>query len=220
MRYIILLVALCSSPLLFAQALDVPEKEELPKGRQYRFPDFQSGTLALVTGREIPAELNYNLVTEEIVVQINDVRAPYPTIHLVAKASIADASFIVLEKKVYEILHQGSDLLLAKRKQIVTQIGQQTGLGRTANQNDLRAETRLQDTPMVYELEIPSNYILRDVNLYFLYKNGQLLPLRNFKKLAKLYAEEVDLKSFLREQKLNSDTEEDLVKAFKYCMQN
>ena len=95
---------------------------------------------------------------------------------------------------------------------------QQTGLGRTANQNDLRAETRLQDNPVVYELEIPSNYILRDVNLYFLYKDAHLLPLRNFKKLAKLYDDELDIPSFLKEQNLNFDTEEDLVEAFKYCM--
>ncbi len=219
MRLLLIIFSVVLSSSLLAQSLDTPDEDQLEPGRHYRFPAFEAGQLFLTNGEAVSTQLNYNLVTEEIVVELDEVRAPYPTIEIVKKIAIGMKEFSVINKKIYEVLLSGGTTLLVHRKQTVIHLGQQTGLGRTSNQSDFNqtSQVRLQDTPTVYELMLPKEYQLRDVNTYFLQKDEKLVPIRSQKKLLKNFPEISELKSFLKSERINFDSEEDLIKTIEFC---
>ncbi|MCB0687095.1 MAG: hypothetical protein KDC53_11235 [Saprospiraceae bacterium] len=225
-RSILLLIYSLGFVSVFSQVI-TPTTEQLErKGKHYLFPEFSEAQIIRKDGNDSKGELNYNLITEEIIINIGNGMVAYAPIDPVEKIIIENVELIPIQGVIYQLLVDGKVRLLVHRKQTMERTGQQTGLGRTAGTYTNDANTyssepdyipTLKDKQILYYMILPGNFGLKNVNTYFIWQNGALKPLRRLKQLEAFVSDKNALKMFLKKEKIKVDSEEDLIKAIHYC---
>jgi hypothetical protein len=191
------------------------ETETGEKGKHYRFPDFKEGKVTMKEGDPVTAMVNYNLVTEEIVVDLGHTKAPYQITEKVHKITIEDVEFISVTGVIYERLYEGPVALWVHRKQKMSRLGQNTGLGRTSTVSSMELPP---DKRVLYELTLPGAFELKDIDTYFLKKYDELIPMLKLKNLNDVFPSlQNDLKTFIKKENIKMRNEEDLIKVVQFC---
>lgn len=201
-----------------AQLVNLTERETSKKGVHYRFSEFKDGEVIMKNGDPVHAKINYNLVTEEMVVDLGHSKIAYQINEKVKKISIEDVDFIPVEGIIYERLLKGAVSLFIHRKKKLERTGQQTGIDATGTINS-KDITPFKD--ILYELTLPGNYELRDVSTYFLMKEETLIPFTKIKNLNSVFPTLAnELKSFIKKENIKMRNEEDLIKVVQFCNTN
>ncbi len=219
MRYVLFFFSWLFLIPLQSQEVFLAEQEMGEPGRHYRFPEFEEGKI-FRDGNPDPTEalLNYNLITEEMVIDLGHSKSPFRISDDILKISLGTADFIPIDGKIYEVLYQGKIPLLTHRKMKVDRLGQDTGLGRTTAAYASGLPPELKGNPLIYELALPAKYDLKDLTYHYLKKDDELIQVRNLKKLLDIFPElKNELKSFIKKEGLKSNREEDLIKAVEFC---
>lgn len=227
MRYLILFLTILLFRSAQAQVINVTEDKEERKGKHYRFPEFQEGTINRQKGDPSKAQLNYNLLTEELIIDLHRTKVAYEPVSPGERITIKNIDFLPIEGVIYEVLYQGDVAFLVHRKQTMERTGQETGLGRTSNTftnntNTYSSEPEflptLKDKQILYQLILPGNFGLMDANAYFLLINNELIPFRKLKQLEKVFPEiENQIREYIKKEKIKFDREEDLIKVITFC---
>jgi hypothetical protein len=215
MKYIIFLLFNYAFGFLQAQVVHGTEVESGEKGRHYRFPEFREGEVVRKEGNLVKASLNYNLATEEIIVDLGHSRTPYGLDNSIEKIIIDGVEFLPRDGIIYERLSEDAISLLVHRKQIVSRLGQNTGLGRSGSVNSKELPP---DKGQMYELVLPGAFEYKDINMYFIAKGDEFSPLRKLKDLESIFPEyDDDLKTYIKSERVKMHKEEDLIKLITYC---
>jgi len=207
------------SATLFAQPIIVTENEPDTKSRHYRFPEFQKTTVILKKGNTVQALMNYNLLTEEMIVGVRKSRTPYPASNNIDQIKLGEIDYVTIDGKYYEVLYKGAYNLLVQRKMTMGRLGQNTGLGRTTNRVSTELPPILNDKTLLYQLEIPGEYSLKSDEFYYVENSGTIEPLHKLKSLSNLFPSEGDrIKKYIKEERLRFSREKDIIQAFKFCL--
>ena len=210
-----------------AQVITPTESPLERKGIHYLFPDFQKAQIIREDGNSSEGNLNYNLLTEEVIIDLGSSKVAYSQVNDVQSIRIGETELIPVDGVIYEVLENGPVSLIVHRKQTMERTGQETGLGRTSGTYSNSTNTyssepdflpTLKDKQILYQLILPGKFGLIDVNTYYLLHQDELLPLRRWKQLESLYPKISDnLKDFIKKEKLKIDQEDDLVQAIRFC---
>lgn len=198
-------------------------KNEPVKGKHYLFPEFHEGTIELTSGQPIETLLNYNFITEEIVLDLGHTKTPYPSLGNVSSIIISNILMKPIEGIIYEILHDGPIALLVHRRQSVNRDGQssQPGYGQSSAYSSSALPPSLHDKKLLYSLTLPGDYGLKMINKYFIQKDGKLIEWTKLKQIQKFFPNaKEELNIYVKEEKIRMDSEKDLISLFRYGLEN
>ncbi|NND05330.1 MAG: hypothetical protein HKN87_03030 [Saprospiraceae bacterium] len=196
-------------------------KGEPQTGKHYLFPEFQEGIIKLAAGQETTTLLNYNFITQEIIIDLGHTKAPYPGLEHVSKVVINDILLMPIEGIIYELLQDGASSLLVHRRQAVSRDGtsSQTGYGQSAATSSATLPPSLHNKELLYGLTLPGDYHLKMINKYFLMQDGKIVAWTKLKRIEKIFPKvKEELSRYIKENKIKMDKEEDLIDLFRYSL--
>ncbi len=226
-RALILLLTIFFFNSIQAQVINVNERKDERKGKHYRFPEFQEGIIKRQVGDPSKAQLNYNLLTEELIIDLDRTKIAYKPVGPGERITINNIDFLPIEGMIYEVLVDGEVTLVVHRKQTMERAGQETGLGRTSNTYSSNTNTyssepeflpTLKDKEILYQLILPGNFGLMDANSYYILMKNELIPFRKLKQLEKVFPKmENQIKEYVKKEKIKIDREQDLIRVITFC---
>ena len=163
----------------------------------------------------ISKQLNYNLLAEEIIVDLGHIKMAYPMQDLEEVITIEGIKFVAREGVIYEIICEGPISLLVHRKQEIRKLGQNTCLGRSIM---IDSKELPPDKQQYYELVLPGTFDIRDFNSYLLQIGEDLKHITRLKDFNSLFPTlKSELKTFTKKERIKMKREPDLIKVVRYC---
>ena len=217
---------LLSTPM-FSQVITSGIDESGRQGKHYRFVEFKSGKIIRNDGSSSQASLNYNYLTQEMIIDLGNTKIAYTELDPVKEFIVDSAVFMPYNGAVYEVLNDGDVRLLVHKKQLIEREGQQTGLGRTSgtyanNTNTYSTEPdqipSYKEKAILYQLTLPGTFKLKDVITYHLLLNQEVTLLRRLQQMEKIFPENSDkIKKFIKNERLKNDRQEDILRLINFC---
>ena len=198
--------------LFFSSSLHAQNINQPVKLVQYVFNEFSPGTVKLKSGETYKQQLNYNIVTNEMVFENNGKFAAIANAESVDTIYISDRKFIPLSKKFYEVLVTGPMPLLEEFTATVTEPGTSIGYGSTTEAGAASSYQSLIRDGGAYGLKLPDGYTVVPKNDFFILKEGNLERAGSQKQLAKIFPDKKDqIKDFVEKNHTNFSKREDII---------
>ena len=185
---------------------------------QYYFPDFTAGKVKMKSGQIQTPILNYNTVTEKMVFirdgKYYDISNP----EMVDTVILQDIRFVPVGKAFYEVLMPDNPSLYIQFKGELLPAGKPAGYGGTSQ---LASSTYLSSVALSsgrYNLPIPSDYIVRISQVFWIRKDTEWFSFINEKQFLNLFPDKADkLKAFIKKNHIKTDRKEQIIELVKYC---
>ena len=160
-------------------------------------------------GSEIKAQLNYNLATEEMVVDLGHQKMPYPWDDQIVAFVLKDIRFIIFQDQIFELLLEGDVSLLLHGQCKLMRLGQNTGLGRSGT---ISSRELPPNKTELYELELEGTFEHRDISSFYLLRGDELHLIDKSKQVLELFPDRaIDLKKFMKKEKIRMRKRSDLI---------
>ncbi len=184
----------------------------------FRFEEPQDARVILNNGTETDLQLNYNLITEEMVIDLGHSKVPYNNTADISKLVIADVTYLPIEKVFYEVIINGKVNLLLRRKRKLLLPGEETGYGKTSATAVSSTQNPVYNPDYVYLEKLPSSYNIEVEDAYFWFFENELIPLKSPKKAIKKIPDmSDDLKDFMKSNNIRGYSESELISLTEFC---
>jgi len=203
-KYFFVLALLCSTS--YAQ-----HPIQTVKLVQYVFDEFTPGTVKMKSGAISKQNLNYNIITNEMVFEENGKFAAIAGPENVDTVYIADRKFIPLNNKFYEVLVNGAMPLLEEFTASVIEPGTSIGYGSTTESGAASSYQSLIRDGGAYGLKLPDGFKVMSKQAFFILQNGRLEKVGNEKQLIKVFPNKKDvIKDLAKKNNTNFSKREDV----------
>jgi len=180
---------------------------------QYIFDSFQPGTIKMKTGKTYDQNLNYNIITNEMVFEQDGKFAAIATPENVDTVYIAGRKFIPLNNKFYEVLAGGNKPLLYESSASVSEPGVSVGYGGTTTTSAATSYQSLLRDGGAYNLKLPDGYNIIPKHEFYILVNGKLEKAGSEKRLSKIFPDKSDaIKKIVKINKTDFSNPEDVAK--------
>jgi hypothetical protein len=185
---------------------------------QFLFPDFTKSLVKMKDGRQMTATLNYNTVDEEMIFDQKGVFMALEKPQEIDTVFLQNRKFVPVEKAFYEVLTNGTIIMFIQHKSRYSQKGTPTAYGMTTKTAGPTKVLSMQVGNQVRQIDLPDNVEVSPANVYWLgYKNG-MYKFTTEKQFLKIFPEnETRLKEFLKTNKIDIKSREDLIKLGEFC---
>ena len=185
---------------------------------QFLFPDFTKSLVKMKDGRQMTANLNYNMVDEEMIFDQKGVFMALDKPQEIDTVYLQNRKFIPVEEAFYEVLSQGMVTIFIQHKSRYSQKGTPTAYGLTTKTAGPTKVLSMQVGNQVRQIELPEDVEVSPATVYWLgYKNG-MYKFTTEKQFLKIFPEnESKLKEFLKTNKIDIKSREDLIKLGTFC---
>jgi hypothetical protein len=185
---------------------------------QFLFPGFTKSLVKMKDGRQLTANLNYNMIDEEMIFDQKGVYMALDKPQEIDTVYLQNRRFIPVEEAFYEVLSQGMVTIFIQHKSRYTQKGTPTAYGMTTKTAGPTKVLSMQVGNQVRQIELPEDVEVSPANVYWLgYKNG-MYRFTTEKQFLKIFPEkESKLKEFLKTNKIDIKSREDLIKLGDFC---
>ena len=202
-----------SACLFFAGNCFAQHPSNAVKLVQYIFDSFQPGTVKMKTGKTYEQNLNYNIITNEMVFEQNGKFAAIATPENVDTVYIAGRKFIPLNNQFYEVLAGGNKPLLYESTASVSEPGVSTGYGGTTTTSAATSYQSLLRDGSAYNLKLPDGYNVIPKHEFYILVDGKLEKAGSEKRLAKIFPDKADaIKKIVKTNKTDFSNREDVAK--------
>ena len=162
--------------------------------------------------------MNYNVVSEEMIVQLGDNLAKFESPNPIDHIQFGERKFIPGDDRYYEVLKEGSkNELVWLHKTIVRYVGQDIGYGAKSK------ETRAQNVQMVaanysqYKLNIDDDHELEQLSGYVIKSGDTFTKFTNERQLTKIFPnQKKQIKEFSKENSIDYEKYEDVLKLYDF----
>jgi len=204
--------------LMFMSQTSSGQTDTILNPEQYLFTNFSIARVATKVGKDLNMMANYNIVTEVIVFlqkgQIYDL-ADY---HNVDTIYFKDHIFIPGEKVFYELAFSGPASLLIRHRGTIQGPPKPAAYGGTSEVSASKNLNYLQMSGNIYRLENEKSLIIKEEDEYLISKGEKITPFHTEKQFISIFPEKRgDLKSYIRQNKVRFDREDEVVKLVMYC---
>lgn len=190
MKKYLIIAALLLSNHIFAQQKQPSNAVKLV---QYVFDAFMPGTIKMKSGEIYKQNLNYNIITNEMVFDDNGKYAAIAEPQNVDTVYISDRKYIPLENKFYEVLVGGNMPLLYESTASVSEPGVATGYGGTTTTSAASSFQSLMRDGGAYNLKLPDGYTVISKHEFYIKKDGHLEKAGSEKHLSKVFPDKKDM---------------------------
>ncbi|MEO8720158.1 MAG: hypothetical protein ABI372_03580 [Ginsengibacter sp.] len=178
---------------------------------QYTFDAFMPGIVKMKSGEANKQNLNYNIITNEMVFDNNGKYAAIADPGNVDTVYINDRKFIPLNNKFYEVLVGGRMPLLYESTASVSEPGVSTGYGGTTNTSATSSYQSLLRDGSAYNLKLPEGFNVIPKHEFYILTDGKLEKAGSEKRMSKVFSDKKDLiKDFVKKNKTDFSKPEDV----------
>jgi hypothetical protein len=171
---------------------------------QYIFDAFMPGTIKTKSGETYKQNLNYNIITNEMVFDENGKYAAIANPKDVDTVFINDRKYIPVNNKFYEVLVSGNMPLLYESTASVIEPGVTTGYGGTTTTTAASSYQSLLRDGGAYSLKLPDGYSVIAKHEFYIMKDGKLEKAGSEKQLSKVFP---DKKAAIRDLSKKNNTD-------------
>jgi hypothetical protein len=204
--------------LIIPSKIIAQEKGTLVNPDQYLFPEFNTGKVGMINGRDLNVVLNYNIVTEKLVFmqkgQIYDM-VEYSKIDTV---SLNNKKFIPSENMFLEIAESGRYTLLLQHIGTIQSPPKPAAYGGTS---EVSSSTYVNYAMMgnePYRLQNDTTLIIRHEIIYWIKSADKLNSFLNEKQLVKILHDYKDkIRLYINVNHLKFDNPEHVTRLVTYC---
>lgn len=196
---------------VFAQPED---GENLP---QYLFLTFSKSTIKLKNGETRYANLNYNMVSEKMVINQNGQLLNLVVVN-VDTVIIMGCKFIPVEDVFYDVAVNMPVALYIQHKSILVDAGNPAPYGTTSQGSSAVVLSKFIAEIGEVNLELPPNYVVRVSKAFWIKENGDMHKFVNEKQFLSIFPAESNLlKKYIKQNKINISDREELKRLVVYC---
>jgi hypothetical protein len=195
------------APVLIAQT---EQKRQLP---QFLFEKFTKGIIKMKAGNTYSANLNYNLVDEEMVFEQKGTYMVLDKPEDVDTVFLQNRAFVYFDKAFYEVVLTGKIAFYLQNKSKYVPVAQTTAYGMTSQTLRARTVTGLSGGNQYRSLDIPEDVTISPASMSWVKLNGTMEKFNSTGQLIKLFPGlESELKKYIKTNKPDLKLREDLLK--------
>lgn len=184
---------------------------------QYLFPEFVKSTILMKNGQIKTSEMNYNIVTEKMVVFRDDTYYDLINPEMVDTVIINNYRFFPSGKLFFEVLVTGPLTLLIQNKGNLIPAGTPAAYGGTSQTANNVVISNVLQPSGDYNLDIPSNYSVRIAPVFWIRKDNEMFSFKTEKQFLLLFPGKENLiKSYMKENRLKFLRTDDLAAIVRY----
>jgi hypothetical protein len=185
---------------------------------QYLYKDFGKSVILMKGGQIQSALMNYNTITGMMVFEKDDKYYDLINQQLIDTVYLQETRFIPVGKVFYEVLVTGPVVCFIQHNGNLMAPGKQVGYGGTSQVASTDYITNINLSGGQYNLEIPSDFIVRQSAVYWIRKGTEMQSFLNEKQMLKLFPGKADqIKSFIKENHLKIEKPEDLAMIIRFA---
>jgi hypothetical protein len=211
--------------LLVFISFNVLAQDELSRPLpQFLFPGFTKGVVIMKSGESFSSFLNYNMVDERMVTELNGVYRYATNIQNIDTIFLEYKKFVPVDKAFYEVLVSGPVTFFLQNKSRYTPTGSSVGYGAKSSSIGPTKSRRYELTSVVYQyqevvyIDLPPNVTVTPASVIWVRKNNIMEKFTSERQLLKIFPEkETQLKAFIKKEKLDLKVREDLIKLGNFC---
>jgi hypothetical protein len=190
----------------------------------FLFPQFKEGSVIMKDGKKFPSILNYNMVEEKMVAELDGTYRYSKNPQLIQSIVMEDRVFVPVENAFYEILSTGQVTFFLQNKSNFVPKGTDVGYGSKSQSTSPVQYKRFELTPVVYQygevayIDPPPNVDISPASVFWVNNNGNLQKFNTVKQLVKIFPEySAQLKEYIKKENLNIKSRVDVIKLGNYC---
>lgn len=211
---LIILVCLC------LQAFSQEDNTRPRTVTHYIFKEFLPGVVKKKTGQEVHILLNYNTLTEEMIFIKDTQHFAMIDLEQIDSVTLGGRTFVPGNDMFYEKLTNTPSALYVRNKTNVLQEGKDIGYGAKSESGSISTVVALIGPRAVYRLDLPQGFKLVDHTTYWVKKEDRFIQLTGIKKAQSAFPLKADaIKSFVQQNNIQFDKEEDMAKLVEFCNQ-
>ncbi len=185
---------------------------------QYLFPEFSDCTIREKSGSVTHALGNYNTVTEKMAFRKEDVIYGLPTISQADTVTIENRHFVPVNGVFYEVINDAPVTFFIQHITRLIPPGQPVGYGGTSQVSNVDSYSFNTSRGGLYSLDIPRDYEVRYLPVYWVRLNGEMKSFISRKQLLNIFSErKKEIASFFKTNNIRLEERTDLIRLSEYC---
>ncbi|MFT3702892.1 MAG: hypothetical protein QM802_11000 [Agriterribacter sp.] len=177
----------------------------------YVLDSFAAGKVLLKSGVTSNQQLNYNLVTNEMIFNNKGTYLAIANPENVDTVFMAGRRFIPVGNSFYEFLGGTANPLFVEHTCTIKEEGTPTGFGNTTTTAATPLRSLMKDN-LAYQLKLPDGYEVIPKHTYYIYKNGQYNKVNNEQQWIHLFPAKKDaIKTFVKNSNISFSKQADLL---------
>lgn len=189
--------------LLFIPAFGAFSQNRVTKGEHYLFPGFRKAAVYLHSGKIQEMDLNYNLLTEEMVFVQGGQFLAISNPETIDSIRMENRKFVPEKGIFYEQLGDKPIPLFKRHKNKLLATGKSTGFG-TSQTTAVDNISDIVSTGKVYELELQGEFTLMPESSFWILKNNEFLRFSSTREISKIFPEKAAaIKQYLKSEKVD-----------------
>lgn len=187
---------------------------------QYLFPEFTNGVIKLKTGQSQTQKINYNTISEKMVIQKDAQYLDMTNIEAVDTIIIQDRAFVLINKSFYEVLVNAPVTLFLQHKSDLIEQGSPSGYGGTSQTSAINVYSSVNMAGRTFNMEVPPEYTIKPSSVYWIREGEKLSSFLTMRQLLKIFTKEnSEVKKFIEQNRIKIENRDGLVKLVNFYNQ-
>ena len=187
----------------------------------YLFPEFTKGVILMKSKIKHETMLNYNLLTEEMIFEINGTKLALGNPDQIDTIYIKGRKFFLLNNKFVELIYHSKFDLYAEYRCTFKDPGKQVAYGGTSQTSSSSSFSTYTSGGRTINLKLPEKIEPIPYIDYWIKKDGELNKFTNIRQLAKLFNDNQRVyKEYLKKHEVNYDIQTTIIELLRYLAQN
>jgi hypothetical protein len=190
----------------------------------FLFPSFKEGRVIMKDGKNFSALLNYNMLEEKMVTELDGVYRYSKNPLLIDSIYLENRVFVPIENRFYEVLSGGSVTFFIQNKckstPKATDIGygvKSGSIGASQHKRFEMNEVMFQSAQVVY-IDLPPNIDIAPASVFWVMKNNKLEKFSNKKQFLKIFPEhKSEIEKYIEKENIKISSREDVIRLGNYC---
>ena len=168
--------------------------------------------------------LNYHMVDERMITELDGVYRYSTNPQLIDTIYLENRVFVPVENVFYEILSGGAVTFLLQNKGKYIPKGSEVGYGQRSRSVEPTQYRRFELSNTLFNfgavayMDLPPNVDITPASVFWVRKNDKLEKFETEKQFLKIFPEyEPELKAFLKKERINIRSREDIIRLGNYC---
>ncbi len=190
----------------------------------FLFPSFKGGRVIMKDGKNFSTLLNYNMVDEKMITELNGVYRYSKDPKLIDTIYLENRVFVPVGNAFYEILTGGPVTFLLENKSLCTPAAEDIGIGGKSRSLGPVKQSRFEITKVVYQyqevayIDLPPDVEIVPASVFWVKKNNKLVKFSSKKQFLKIFPESRSaLQEYIDKNSIDIRSREDVIKLGNYC---
>ena len=189
----------------------------------FLLPSFKEGLVIMKDGGKFHAILNYNMVDEKMIIELNGIYRYSKNPQLIDSIHIKNRVFVPVENAFYEILSSGPVTFFLQNKSNFITKGTDVGYGVKSRSLGPTQQKRFELTKVIYQygevayMDLPPNGEITHASVFWVRKNDKFEKFSTERQFLKIFPEyKSELKKYIEKENIKINSRENVIRLGNY----